>query len=203
MKLTRADLRQLKLPIAAAAVLIMLGAGCVVASDRYLAQARNARETAKVQRIEAQKRVERVAEEEQEIRQNLVYYQDMNNHGMAVEESRLDLIDSITRIKNERKLFEIRYQVEPQKPLAYAGMRPAGALDLAASRLKLDMLLLHEQDLLEFLDDLEKSGKVYVSVRSCSISRADSSATPALAVTPKLRSSCLVDLVALKLARPS
>jgi hypothetical protein len=203
VKLTRADLKPLRLPIGAAAVLIALGAACVVGSDHYLAQAENANEAAKKQRAEAQKRVERVAEEEREIRQNLVSYQNMTDHGMTIEENRLDLIDSIAKIKKERRLFEITYNIEPQKPLDYAGIKPAGPLDLVASRMKLQMLLLHEQDLLLFLEDLERSGKTYVSVRSCSVARTEGAGTPALAVTPRLRSECQIDLVALKRAKSS
>jgi hypothetical protein len=201
MKLTRDDIKELKLPIAAAAVLTVLGAGLALASERYLAQARVSLEEAKRQRAEAQTRVEQVAEEEREIRQNLVHYQDMTNRGMATEEDRLDLIDSIGTFKNERKLFEIRYQIGPQKPLDYAGIRPAGPLDLVASRMKLEMLVLHEQDLMGFIGDLERSGKAYVSLRNCTLSRADNPSTPALAIVPRLRSECQIDLVALKRAK--
>lgn len=197
MRLARPDIKELRLSIVAVALLIALGVACAVASEYYLERAKNEREAAKQQRTEAQKRVEQVAEEEREIRRNLVFYKSMTDRGMAVDENRLDIIDSIARIKKERRLFEIKYSIEPQKPLQYAGVKPAGPLDLVASRMKLEMLLLHEQDLLTFLEELESSGKAYVSVRSCSVARMDAG-IPALAVTPRLRSECQVDLVGLK-----
>lgn len=200
MNFKGADLREMRLAIAVAAALILFGIGCVVASDHYLLEARQEREAAKQQRAEAQKRVDRVAEEEREIRQNLVYYNRMLDYGMGSEESRLDFIESIKRLKDQRRLFEIRYTIEPQKPLQYPGIRPAGTLDFYASRMTLEMQLLHEEDLLGFLMDLEKLGKGYVSVRGCSLAR-ESAPSGALAVVPRLQSECQVDLVALRSAK--
>ena len=200
MNIKGADLRELRLAITAAAALVLSGIGCVVVSDHYLTEARTNLEAAKQQRAEAQKRVDRVAEEEREIRQNLVYYNRMLDHGMGSEESRLDFIESIKRIKDQRQLFEIRYNIEPQKPLQYPGIRPAGTLDFYASRMTLEMQLLHEEDLLGFLVDLESLRKGYVSVRSCSLARESAPAGP-LAVAPRLQSECQVDLVALRSAK--
>ncbi len=202
MKVTRADVKELRLAIAAAAIMIILGIGCVAVSDYYLGQARNENAAAKQRRLEAQKRVEQVAEEEREIRRNLVSYQSMVSRGMASEQNRLDIIDEIARIKKERRLFEIRYDIEPQKPLSYPGMHPAGPLDFVGSRMKLEMLLLHEQDLLGFLDDLIGSAKTYISVRGCTVTRSDGGLPP-FAVAPRLRSECELDLIALKQSKGS
>jgi hypothetical protein len=203
MKLTRSDLRRLKWPIAGASVLVIVGAGCLMASDHFLSEARKAADAAKSQREQAQKRVEQVAEEERDIRSNLVYYNKMVQRGMASQENRLDLIDTIAQIKNQRRLYEIRYSIEPQKPLDYAGIRHSGAIDLVTSRMKLEMQLLHEGDLLDFLDDLTASNKAFISVRSCSVARLERSVVPSATLTPRLRSECQVDLIALKQLKPA
>src|SRR5438045_3980751 len=107
MTFTRADLKRLRWPIAAAVLLTAVGSACFIASEQYLAQAKAAREAAKTQREQAQKRVEQVAEEEREIRSNLLTYNKMVQRGMTSQENRLDLIDAIAKIKNDRRLFEI------------------------------------------------------------------------------------------------
>jgi len=203
VKLTQDDMRRLRLPMAATALLVLLGAACVTASDHYLGEVKNAREAARVQREQAQKRVAQVAEEEREIQENLVHYRRMVERGMAAQENRLDVIDVIARIKNDRRLFEIRYNIEPQKPLQYDGIVRSTPVDLVASRLKLEMLLLHEEDLLNFISDLEASRKGFVSVRSCIVSRIDRGTAPTPTVVPRLRSECEVDLVALKQVKPA
>jgi hypothetical protein len=146
--------------------------------------------------------VSRVSEEEREIRENLVYYEQMRRRGMVGEQNRLDWIESIARIKNDRKLFEIKYGIEPQKPLDYPGIVASGAAEFVVSRMKLDMLLLHEEDLLDFLADLQAAGGAYVSVRRCAVTRIERGSA-ATALQPRLRAECQVDLVSVRGINPA
>jgi len=199
MNIGRDDLKRLRLPLAAAATLLALGAACLLASEHYLDAAKKARDAARQSRVAIQERVSRVSDEEREIRENLVHYEQMRRRGMVGEHSRLDWIESIARIKKDRKLFEIKYGIEPQRPLDYPGIVATGAVNFVASRMKLEMLLLHEEDLLTFLADLEVAGKAYVSVRHCTVSRIERAA----ALQPRLRADCQVDLVSIRGVKPA
>ena len=198
MKIARDDLKRLRMPLALAVVLLALGAASLVVSEHYRDEAKKARDVTRMSRVAAQERVSKVSEEEREIRENLVYYERMRRSGMLGEQSRFDWIESIAKIKNDRKLFEIKYGIEPQKPLDYPGIVATGTADFVVSRMKLEMLLLHEQDLLNFLADLEAAGKAYVSVRHCTVSRIERAA----ALQPRLRADCQVDLVSVKGIKP-
>jgi hypothetical protein len=199
MNIRRDDLKRLRLAAGAAVALAVLGATAIAVSDHYLLRAADAREVARSQRSAAQERVSKVSEEEREIRESLVFYQRMQRQGMIGQENRLDWIDAIARIKSERKLFEIKYSIEPQKPLDYPGIVPMKATDFFVSRMKLDMLLLHEEDLFNFLSDLRSAGRFHVSVRHCSMSRIERGPVPAgQALLPRLRSECHIDLITLQ-----
>ena len=198
MKIAREDYKRLRLPVFVATVLIAMGVGCLAASETWLADARKARDGARNSSTLAQKRVDQVAEEEREIKENMLWYARMASRGMVDPENRLDLIDSIAKIKAARKLFEIRYNIEPQRPLGYPGITPAGAMDLVGSRMKLDMQLLHEEDLLKFLSDLDAAALSHVSVRRCTLDRIERDPAQALAAVPRLNSSCDLDLVVVK-----
>jgi hypothetical protein len=196
MNIRREDLKRLRLPAGLAILLIALGAASVALTDHYLGQATDALQTARAQRAAAQERVSKVSEEEREIRESLIFYQRMQRQGMIGQENRLDWIDAIARIKAERKLFEIKYSIEPQKPLDYPGIVPMKGGQFVVSRMKLDMLLLHEEDLLNFLSDMRATERFHVSVRHCSISRIERGAVaPGQALMPRLRSECQIDLV--------
>jgi len=204
MNITRDDLKRLRTPLAVAIVLLLLGAACLATSGQYLAEAAAVQSATRVSRVAAQERVSRVSEEEREIRDDLVYYEQMRQHGIVGEQSRLDWIESITKIKNDRKLFEIRYNFEAQKQLDYPGLAPTAAVDFVVSRLKLNMLLLHEGDLLNFLTDLQANIKAHVSVRSCTVARIERGATPsATALQPRLRAECQVDLISVRGIKPA
>ena len=80
-------------------------------------------------------------------------------------------------------------------PLSIPG-KP-GKVDFNVSVMRLELALLHEGDLLTFLDDLKNAGNAYVSVRRCLITRSGSAASPAgtLTLTPRLRAECQIDLI--------
>jgi hypothetical protein len=204
MNVARDDLKRLRMPLAVAIILLVLGAASLIASGYYLDEARTAQDATRLTRVAAQERVLRVAEEEREIRDDLVYYEQMGQRGVVGEQSRLDWIESIARIKNDRKLFEIKYNFEAQRPLDYPGLVATGAADFVVSRLKLDMLLLHEGDLLNFLTDLQAGIKAHVSVRNCAVTRIERGAAPgATTLQPRLRAECQVDLVSLRGIKPA
>ncbi|HXC37794.1 MAG TPA: hypothetical protein VN667_02525, partial [Burkholderiales bacterium] len=159
MTLSGADLRPLRWPLAIAVLLALAGIGVTVMSERQLDAARKARDLAHIQRIAAQERVTKATDEEREIRQNLGEYQKMVDAGMVGRANRLDLIERISDIKKQRKLFEMHYNIEAQKPLDYAGISSTGGMDFVTNRMQLTMLLLHEDDFLGFLRDLGAGSK--------------------------------------------
>jgi hypothetical protein len=204
MNLTRDDLKQLRAPLAVAVVLIVAGAACLLMSDAYLDSVRKTRDESRATRVGAQERVLRVSEEEREIRENLIDYDQMRAHGMMSDQNRIDWIESIARIKNTRKLFEIKYRIEAQRALDYPGVVPTSGADFVVSRMRLDMLLLHENDLLDFLKDLQDARRAYVSVRQCVVTRIERSpAANVTALQPRLRADCQVDLVSVRGIRPA
>ncbi len=204
MNIVRDDLKRLRLPLALAVVLLALGIAGLVMSDYYLDGAKGVRDANRQSRVAAQERVSKVSEEDREIRENLVYYEQMRRHGMMGEQNRLDWIDSIAKIKSDRKLFEIKYSIEAQKSLDYPGLAAAGSTEFVVSRMRLEMMLLHEEDLLDFLNDLQAAGKAHVAVRHCSVTRVERGAAPtATALQPRLHAECQVDLVSVKGVRPA
>lgn len=203
MNFTREDLKRLRLPIVLASALVLVGAACLATSEYLLDAARKTGEEARQGRVSAQGRVSKVSEEERGIRENLVYYDRMRRSGLLSDQNRLDWIESIARIKNERKLFEIKYSIEPQKPLDYPGIVATGTADFMVSRIKIEMQLLHEEDMLNFLADLEASGRAYMSVRHCTLTRIIRGAQPAAAtLQPRLGAECQIDVITMKGAKP-
>ena len=197
MKIAREDLRRLRLPLVIAVVLASIGVALVLASENSLSKEQQLKEAAVAARKAAQDRVSKVSEEEREISENLVHYQKLVERGIVGQERRLDWVDAITAIKNTRRLFEIRYEIEAQRALDYPGLGAKGPAGFMLSRMKLTMQLLHEEDLLNFLADLNAAGNSYISVRSCSVSRNDPGA-PSRTLTPRLRANCVVDLITLR-----
>ena len=193
MKLSRRDLKHLRLPVAACVVVIAAGVASYFVAEGKLRDAKQTAAAAAAQRAEVQTKLASASEEEREIKANLQQYQALAARGMVGAEQRLDWIDAVTAIKNERRLFNIKYSIEPQEELDYPGLKLEGNVKFLVSRVKMELLLLHEEDLLNFIDDLGRRGKPYLSVRSCDMQRESRSGGTTLA--PRLKADCVFDLI--------
>jgi hypothetical protein len=149
--------------------------------------------------LAAQDRVAKATSEEREIRENLAQFQRLVAWGMVGDEKRLDWVESIAQIRAQRKLFKINYDIEAQRTLDYPGVASAGGLEFMSSRMKLELPLLHEEDLLNFLTDLQSAGKAYVSTRKCVLERAEREAPQGgRGMVPRLKSDCQLDMITIR-----
>ncbi len=197
MKVPGGTLKPLYGPLLIALVLAAVGVGTVVVARQYLDQASIQHKSALAARQEIQGRLSRATEEEREIREKLVDYRTLLARGVIGDERRLDWVEIIGQIKNDHKLLEIKYRIEPQRALDLPGLTPNSEIEFRASALKVDMQLLHEGDLLVFIDGLRSKLKAHVLVRSCSIQRLPRSSQER-GIAPRLRAECVIDLVTIR-----
>jgi hypothetical protein len=189
--------QRLALPAIVAVLLIAGGVTGVAITGELLNQTRAEERTAAAERQSAQQKLARATDEEREIRETLVDYHKLLARGLIGEEQRLDWVDRIGEIKTARKLFDVKYSIDPQRPVDYPGIGGAGEVQFLASPMKVELALLHEEDLFRFVSDLRNALSAYVVVRSCNLQRQERT-PPDRGVTPKLRASCDIDLVTIR-----
>lgn len=182
--------------------LAMIVAGLGVAGLAYLFrdEAEDAEHLAQVEKNGFQARLARISQEEKDIQAGDALFRRLAERGILGEEKRMDWIESIARIQGERRLYDIRWEIFPQRPLeAEFAPRATGELEFMVSTLRLEIALLHEEDLLRFLSDLRDSLPAYVRVRQCSLARQGKAGAPTLERgTPQLQAECQMDLITLK-----
>lgn len=193
MNFSRDELRRLAIPLLVAAAMLGLGVVATWAAERSLHAARVTLGAAQKERDKNAERLARIAEEEREVREKLNVYQQLKSLNVLGEERRLEWADAIARIRSQRELLDLRYRVERQKLLLSAPGKPAN-VEFYASPMRVELALLHEEDLTRFLGDLRASGNAYYSVRRCTLERTAQQATGA-GIAPRLRGECLIDLI--------
>jgi len=193
MNFTPAELKKLSLPALLALALLAGGGGLIWSADIALKSAQRAAAAAQAERQQSGERLARIAEEEREVKEKINVYQRLKALNILGEERRLEWADAVTRIRTQRELLDLRYRVERQRLLATLPGKP-GNVDFFASTMRVDLALLHEEDLLRFLADLRDSGNAYYSVRSCQLSRTGPGGAAAV-IAPRLRAECTIDLV--------
>jgi len=191
MNFTAEELRKLALPGLVALAFLLAGLGLIWSADAALAAANRRSVAAEAERAQARERLARISEEEREVKEKLDVYKQLQSLHIVGEERRLEWADAIARIRTQRELLDLSYRIEPQRLMHTAPGKPAN-VEFLASSMRVQLALLHEQDLLRFLGDLRASGNAYYAVRGCGLMRVQPGSG---AIQARLRAECNIDLV--------
>lgn len=197
MKLPPKAAQRLVVPGIVAVALAAAGATAVFLVQQVMQKTRAEQKAAAAERENAQNRLARATDEEREIREKLVDYRKLRERGVIGDEQRLEWVERIAEIKARRKLFDMKYTIDPQHPADYPGIAGAGDVEFLVSPMKVDLALLHEGDLFRFLEDLRGALGSHVLVRSCSMRRLERGGAERTLV-PRLRADCAIDLVTIR-----
>jgi hypothetical protein len=193
MNFTREELKKLAVPLVISLALLAAGLVLIKLANGSLRGANEQLAGAKAERNRNVERLARIAEEEREVKAKLDVYQQLKLLNVLGEERRLEWADAIARIRAQRELLDLRYRVERQQLLNSVPGKPAN-VDFFASTMRVELAMLHEEDLLRFLADLRASGNAYYAVKGCVVSRSGPVATGAT-IVPRLRGDCSIDLI--------
>ena len=103
MSIGRDDFKRLRVPIALCLVLIAAGAAALASVENAIERAEKEQLTVRTAKLAAQDRVAKATDEEREIRENLAQFQRLVEWGIIGEEKRLDWVESIAQIRQQRK----------------------------------------------------------------------------------------------------
>lgn len=182
------------LPAAAvAAMLAVAGATLVMAARQGFANANQQLATARAERAQAREQLARIAQDEREVRERAAVYRRLLELHVVGTERRLEWTESLARIREQRQLAELRYQIAPRRLLRSL----PGNVESYASTMKIELGLLHEGDLFRFLDDLRASGNAYYAVNQCTVARS-AAGVPGATLAPRLRAACEIDLITIQ-----
>lgn len=193
MNFTADELKRLVLPVLAFALLVGSGVALILWSEDVRMRAKQQLSAVGAERAQNRERLLRIADEEREVKEKLAVYRRLKDLGIIGPERRLEWADAIKRIRAQRSLIDLRYRVDPQKPLASLPGKP-GNVNFFASTMKVNLALLHEEDLFAFLTDLRASGYAYYAVQRCAFARTG--VPPAAAnLAARLNAECDIDLI--------
>ena len=86
-------------------------------------------------------------------------YQQLQKQGFAGEEQRINWLDALRLTNQQADLFGVDYDIGTQKAYPFAAALNPGPIQLRESVMRLRFRLLHEEDLLRFLDLLVAPGR--------------------------------------------
>lgn len=144
----------------------------------------------------------RTAAEQEDIRRFLSPYQTLLADKQIGEERRLDWIDALSRIREQRKFFPMEYDIASRRPYTFAGLPSANALKISASRMNIKFPLLHENDLFTLIDDLRTRKAGLFALDHCDITRNPQEKGKPLQLAPNLAAECALDWLTVSAPAP-
>ena len=194
MKLDAHDLPLLQFSLITTVLMLVLGALAVHFSSIKINAAKNERAAAQLERNNFNGKFKRVHSEESEIREKSATFSQLQVRGMIGDEHRLEWIELLKDIIEKRRLIDMSYEIAPQRPLDSA---QESGLVFFVSSMKLQLKLLHEEDLTRFINDLRQHAKALVQIKSCQLSRLPRGSEE-IAPLAYLQADCQIDWLTLR-----
>ena len=195
MKFSTQDLSRIRGSLIVLALALALGAAAVYGSNKLLKDARQSRAAADRERTEATGKLERVKVEREDLQGYYQQYQVLVARDVIGPERRLDWIEAIEKIRSQQNVFSVKYNLGPQKTLSTAAAPTSGGFNLNLSGMTLDLGLLHEEQLLDFLDALRAEAKGMYLLERCNLTRIGSAQE--IKFAPNLRAECSLGWITL------
>ena len=135
--------------------------------------------------------------EKETIQQYLPRYNQLISNGFIGEERRIEWIENLRQIHDAHRLFSIDYSIGLQENFKPSYLPNLGNFKLQRSTMKLNLELLHENDLLNLLDDLRGQSTPYI-VRDCEITRPSGAVINNKEVAANLSAVCEIDWLTIR-----
>ena len=195
MKFSTKDLPRTRGLLIISVLTLVLGAIIAYVSNGVLIEAQQSKITADREWSEAHRKLERTKSEKEDLQGYYHQYQNLVEQNVIGQERRLDWIESIEKIRNKLNIFSVKYKLEPQETLNFETVTTSNSFDLHRSNMTLDFSLLHEGQLLNFLDTLSKEAKGMYLLESCTLTRNDF--VRQLRFIPNLQAECTLGWITL------
>lgn len=195
MKLATADLPKLQFSVLIAGLMIAVGIVSIYLTLDLSESAELAQRSAQAERNDIDGKLRRVRNEENEIRQKSALFSKLQKQGVIGDEQRLEWVELLKDIRDQRRLIDLHYEIAPQHRLTEA---TGDGFSFYSSTMKLQLKLLHEEDLTHLLNDLGQRAKALIQVKSCSIARLPHGFNHTGAASVQLQADCQIDWVTLR-----
>jgi hypothetical protein len=196
MKIVSADFPKLQFSLLAALAMIVIGSGTVFLALNLTKTAKLEQAAAQAERNDVDGKLKRVRNEENEIKQKSALFNRLQVRGVIGDEQRLEWVELLKEIRDKRRLIDLQYEIAPQRPL---DATPLGGFGFYVSTMKVQLKLLHEEDLTRLLDDLRQQARALIQVKSCNVSRLPRGSSDT-AILAQLQAECQIDWVTLHAA---
>ena len=186
--MNQADLKAIRNPSLVFVAVLVGGAAAIYYTQQLVVDAQKRLAQQQTQLRDARTRLQKSGDEKDVIVRYLGTYQQLQQRGFVGEEQRINWLDGLRLTNQQADLFGVDYDISSQKPYPYASEVDPGQIQLNQSVMKLRFRLLHEEDLMRFLNLLARQGTGIYTVDQCTMKRIDTGGV--IRFQPNINAEC-------------
>ncbi|MDX8400982.1 MAG: hypothetical protein R8K20_12155 [Gallionellaceae bacterium] len=121
-------------------------------------------------------------------------YASLIERKIVAQERRLDWMEELE--KQQHHVLLLKYTIAPQQPYVLKPTRDIGNLEIHLSSIDMQMNLLHETQLMSFIEALHSAG--WFMIERCTLERADTATETELTAGVQLKADCTGGWITIK-----
>lgn len=171
MSFSTADLPNIKWSLGAFVLSLALAGILLSLSEAHLAHAKQDRQDAQKQLVDAQRQFDAAQNDQQNMATYAKEYNALMAHKVIGDEQRLDWMEGLEKLRQQGRVLGFTYTISPQQAFAPSPPQDAGNFQLNRSGMTMQVNLLHEGQLLDLLAAMNTQMKGWFMLDSCALSR--------------------------------
>ncbi|BCK86851.1 hypothetical protein MIZ01_0617 [Sideroxyarcus emersonii] len=171
MKLSKADLPELKWSLLAFLLSLVLAGALISASEGYLAQSLKDRQAAQKQLTDARTQLIAAQSDQENMSSYAMEYNALQAQKVIGNEQRLDWIEGLEKLRLQGTVLDLKYTIAPQQAFVPKPPLDSGNFQLSRSSMTLHLDLLHEEQLLHLLNNMQQQMSGWFMLDGCTLSR--------------------------------
>lgn len=192
-ELARGNLRIMRLALILLGLSIFTGVGLYSGGALFERHHQERHDQARQRLDAARQEHAHTTTEQAYVRRYLAPYRTLLADKQIGEERRLDWIDVLGHVREQRKFFPLEYDIASRRPYTFVGPPATGNLQISASRMNIKFPLLHEGDLFTLLNDLRAQKAGLFVLNRCDMTLNPQEKGKPLQLTQNLVAECSLD----------
>lgn len=172
MTFSKNDLPFLKFGLLTFVVCIAASVSLVIYSDHYLEQAKKDRASAQQRLIDARTQLAAAQGDQENMATYSREFISLQEQKVIGNEQRLDWIEGMEKLRQQGIVLDFKYTIAPQQGYTPSPAVDAGNFQINRSSMNMQLDLLHEEQLIQFVAALHTQLKGWYMLDGCTLSRA-------------------------------
>jgi hypothetical protein len=176
MKFSSSDLKLMRFSFAAICTSVLLGGAIVYSSIKYTDYALKNRRIAQSQLNNARNHLAMARQDRDNLSDYSKEYDKLEANEIIGDDHRLDWMEGLEKLRRQNLVIDFRYNIAPQKNYTPQPAVDSGDFVIHFSAMKLQFDLLHEGQLLDFFNELNRKIKGHYQLEGCKLQRVATNA---------------------------